>query len=260
MKKIALAAAISTIVAAPAFAASYHSVFTSGTPADQLAAFSIVEAYGAAAWYVDTSSGTASSKTTPAISKSVASDWTFDFTDLSAVAFTGTLEMGDFKVQSTVRYTPTVIADGRLTYTGVKYTFSGIGSYDEATNTFTYSFFNSTINNGKAATYSETAPATCENGTTSLFGKICSTFSTTSKNWEGLALNFVFKEDRSNFEGSLQGMQTNGSGVTRNTTTINWSTQEVPVPGAAWLFGSGLLALAGARRRRGGGRDGATRK
>lgn len=34
------------------------------------------------------------------------------------------------------------------------------------------------------------------------------------------------------------------------TTTFNWSGYAVPVPASAWLFGSGLIGLAGAARRR----------
>jgi len=69
----------------------------------------------------------------------------------------------------------------------------------------------------------------------------------------------VFSADKSSFAGSLVGTDKSGSGLTANTTTINWQisgavpppvTPTVPVPAAAWLFGSGLLGLAGTARRR----------
>jgi hypothetical protein len=248
MKRIALAAAISTIVTAPAFAASYSTVFYSGTLADPSASFSI-DPSSSKTWYVDSLSGSASNTAQPAIQKAVASDWTFDFTNLSAVAFTGTLEMGDFKTQSTVAVTPSSVIDGRQTYIDVKYTFSGVGSYDEATNTFTYNFLNTTVNGGGASLYIGAFPGTCQNGATSPLGKVCTSFSTTTLNWEGLALDFVFSEDRQYFQGALQGIQTSGTGPSRNTTTINWVTA-VPIPSATWMFGSSLLGLAVSKRRR----------
>jgi hypothetical protein len=254
MKKIALATAISTIVAAPAFAASYTTVFSSGTPTNPLAGFTNAAAStstSTATWYVDPQSSTASNRSAPAISKSAFSHWTFDFTIPAAVAFTGTLEIGNFKTQS-VTTLSSIVTDGRESYYGVIYSFSGVGSYDEATNTFTYNYFNSTINGGGAAVYSQSAPATCLNGATHVISKVCAPFQTVSKAWEGLALSFVFEEDRSRFEGSLHGTQTNGMGLSRNTTTINWFTAAIPAPPAAWLFGSALLGLAGQVRRRRG--------
>ncbi|HSB96376.1 MAG TPA: VPLPA-CTERM sorting domain-containing protein, partial [Spongiibacteraceae bacterium] len=119
------------------------------------------------------------------------------------------------------------------------------------------SFFNSTTNGGGASTYTETATATCANGATAVAGKVCAQFSLASKPWEGIALNLVFSEDRTTFAGTLTGTDTSGTGATANTTTINWQVSgtqpaapAVPVPAAAWLFGSGLVGLAGAARRR----------
>jgi hypothetical protein len=250
MNKLALAAAVSAIMTSPAFAVSwyYPGSATSGTAADPLA--SIVVSAGSATnvYYVDPASGTASNKTAPAIQLiNKTSNWTFDFSNLAAVTFTGNVVYGDYKSQTNV--TGSVTIDGRQSYTGVTQSFSGTGAYDEATNTFTYNFMNNTVNTGGASVQTQTS-ASCANGQTSLLGKVCTSFTQATPAWEGLALNFVFAEDRLSFAGTLQGTDTSGTGLTSNTTKINWQVQAVPVPAAAWLFGSGLIGLAGAARRR----------
>ncbi|HSB97708.1 MAG TPA: hypothetical protein VLC91_14715, partial [Spongiibacteraceae bacterium] len=169
MNKLALAAAVSAVLASPAFA-TYTGTAVSGTAANPLASIVVSAASATSVWYVDPASGTASNKTAPAIQLTKASDWTFDFTNLAAVTFTGNIQMGNYKTQTSV---PVVGIDGRQTYTGVTTGYSGTGSYNEATNTFTYSFFNSTTNGGGASTYTETATATCANGATAVAGKVC---------------------------------------------------------------------------------------
>jgi hypothetical protein len=249
MKKLALTAAVSTILAStPAFAASYSGTATSGTAANPLASIVVQAGTGTSVYYVDPLSGTASNKTAPALQLVKVSDWTFDFTNLAAVSFTGNIQMGDYKTQTVVGPIPPI--DGRQTYTGVTTSVAGVGSYNEATNTFTFNYFNPVLNGGGASTHSETAAATCQNGGTSLLGKVCASFASATKAWEGLALNFVFSEDKSSFAGTLTATDTSGTNASRNTTTINWQIQAVPVPAAAWLFGSGLVGLAGAARRR----------
>jgi hypothetical protein len=158
--------------------------------------------------------------------------------------------MGTYKTQTYVEVNTNTKIDGRQSYTGVTINMTGVGAYNEATNTFTFNYFNTIVNGAGASTTTETAPATCANGGTSALGKVCTSFATASKGWEGLALNFVFAEDRSSFAGTLTATDTSGSGISRNTTTVNWQVQAVPVPAAAWLFGSGLVGLAGAARRR----------
>jgi len=249
MNKLALAAAVSAVMTSPAFAVSwyYPGLATSGTAANPLASIVVSAGVATAVYYVDPASGTASNITTPATQLvNKASTWTFDFTNLAAVAFTGNIVYGDYRTQTSVTGTPTI--DGRQSFTGVTQSFSGVGAYDEATNTLTYNFLSpSNLSGGSVQTQTSSA---CANGKTNTLGKVCTAFVMATANWEGLALSFVFAEDRLSFAGSLQGTEKSGSGLTAGTTKINWQVQAVPVPAAAWLFGSGLAGLAGASRRR----------
>jgi hypothetical protein len=249
MKKLALVTAVSAILATPAFAApwTYVGEAKSGTAANQMASVVVQAGSATSVYYVNNSLGTASNKTSPAIQLTVGSNWSFDWTNLAAVSFTGTIVYGDYKTQTNVTGLATI--DGRQTYTNVVQTVSGVGSYNEATNTFTFVKALGPRNGGGASVQTQTS-SSCANGQTSIFGKVCDSFSSASKAWEGLTLNFVFAEDRLSFAGSLAATDTSGSGISTNTTTINWQIQAVPVPAAAWLFGSGLLGLAGTARRR----------
>lgn len=249
MNKLALSAAITAVIATPAFAADYTTVASSGTESDSLASIVVQAAVSTSVWYVDNGSGTASNKDEPPIQLIKSGDWTFD---LVTGSFTGNIAYGDYKTQTSVTGTPTI--DGRQTYVGANQAFSGTGNWVTDTH-FTFSFFNTAVNGGGGSVQSQTS-SSCTNGQTSGLGKVCTSFATASPAWEGLALDFVFSADHSTFSGSLTGTDTSGSGLSRNTTTINWqiagttTAPEVPVPAAAWLFGSGLVALAGVTRRR----------
>jgi hypothetical protein len=252
MKKLALVTAISTLATSAAFAApvAYTGEAKSGTAANQMASIVVQAGASTSVYYVNNANSSASNKTQPAVQLTVGSNWTFDFSNLAAVSFTGTVVYGDYKTQTNVTGFPTI--DGRQTYTNVVQTVSGIGSYNEATNTFTFTKALGPVNGGGASVQTQTS-STCANGQTNFLGKVCTSFAAASKDWEGLKLNFVFTEDRLNFAGALTATDTSGSGLTANTTTINWQISgltEVPVPASVWLFGSGLLGLAGTARRR----------
>lgn len=254
MNKLALATAISTLAASSAFAApvAYTGQAKSGTAANQMQSIVVQAGSATSVWYVDNSLGTASNKTSPAIQLTVASNWTFDFSNLSAVTFTGTIVYGNYKTQTSVTG---IGIDGRQTFVNVVQTVSGTGTYNEATNTFTFTKPLGAVNGGGASVQTQTS-SSCANGATSFLGKVCDSFGSATKAWEGLNLSFVFTEDRLNFSGALTATDTSGSGLSRNTTTINWQISGntpapvIPIPAAAWLFGSGLLGLAGTARRR----------
>lgn len=249
MNKLALSAAISAVIATPVFAADYTSVATSGTAANPLASIVVQAGANTSVWYVDNASGTASNINEPAIQLVKSGDWTFD---LTSGVFTGNISYGDYKTQTSVTGTPTI--NGRQTYVGVNQAFSGTGTWVTDTH-FTYTFFNTAVNGAGASVQSQTS-SSCTNGQTSALGKVCTAFASASPGWEGLSLDFIFSADHSSFNGTLTGTDTSGSGLSRNTTSINWQiagtgdAPVVPVPAAAWLFGSGLVGLAGASRRR----------
>lgn len=250
MNKLALSAAISAVLVSPAFAADFTSVATSGTAANPLNSISVQASAATSVWYVDNASGTASNKSEAAIQLIKSGDWTFDFT---TGAFTGNIMYGDYKTQTAVTQ-PAI--DGRQTFVGVNQAFSGTGTWVTATH-FTYDFLNPTTNGGGGSVQTQTS-SSCANGQTNVVGKVCTAFSSATASWEGLTLDFVFADDFSSFTGTLVGTDTSGAGLSRNTTSINWQiagtgesvTPEVPVPAAAWLFGSGLVGLAGMARRR----------
>ncbi|HSB97267.1 MAG TPA: hypothetical protein VLC91_12505, partial [Spongiibacteraceae bacterium] len=111
--------------------------------------------------------------------------------------------------------------DGRQSYEGVTQAFSGTGSFNAATNTFTYTYASKKVNDGSASTQTQKSAA-CANGETSFLGEVCKSFSSATPGWEGLSLKFVFNADKSAFNGTLQATDTSGSGLTANSTEVNW--------------------------------------
>src|SRR5689334_13926831 len=132
MKKLTLVMAVSVISSGQVFAAdvfSYSGYMRSGTIQNPMASLVNTAAGTVNSWYVDQASGAASNKTTPAIQLTRSSDWVFDFTNPTAVSFSGALYLGDYRVQTAL---PTPAVDGRQSSTGVVQSFAGTGVYDDA--------------------------------------------------------------------------------------------------------------------------------
>lgn len=261
MRKLLLTSAISTvsmIVAMPSIAASMTCSVGGGTNNGLVYTttatsngISVAAGSPTSVYYVNSASS-ASDPTASSTPLVVNGNWCIDTTTGD---FTGNIAYGNYKTQTNV--TGLVTIDGRQTFVGVNQAFSGTGTW--GTNgsgdpTLSFNYFNTTVNGGGASTQTQTS-ASCANGKTSILGKVCTSFSSASKDWEGLNVAFTFDSIKYSFTGTVTGKDTSGSGLSRNTTTINWNLvgvdppAEVPVPAAAWLFGSGLIGLAGARRR-----------
>lgn len=214
-----IAAALAALALPAAAETAFHGTATSGTAANPQAGIVISAKANTAAYYVDPASGPTSNKTAPAIQLVKPSDWTFDFSDPTAVKFKGSIAYGDYRTQT--RVTGMANIDGRQSYEGVTQSFSGTGSFDAATNTFTYSYTNKTVNGGGASVQTQKS-ASCTNGETSMLGQVCKSFASATPAWEGLSLKFVFSADKSRFNGTLQATDTSGSGLTANSTDVNW--------------------------------------
>jgi hypothetical protein len=214
---------IAAALAAFALPATAETTFigkaTSGTAADPLASIVISAKATTSAFYVDPASGPASNKTAPAIQLTRDSHWSFDFTDPAAVKFKGSIVYGDYRTQTSVTGMATI--DGRQSYEGVTQSFSGTGTFDAATNTLTYTYMNKTSNGGGASVQTQKS-GSCVNGKTSMLGEVCKSFASATPAWEGLALKFEFAADKSSFSGTVQGTDTSGSGLTANSTQVNW--------------------------------------
>lgn len=267
MRKLFIASAVSAVsatMAMPAMAASMTCSVGGGTNNGLVYTttatsngISVAASATTKVYYVDNALGTASNKTNPTppppnpYTLVVSGDWCIDTT---TGAFTGNIAYGDYKTQTNVSF-PAI--DGRQTFVGVNQAFSGTatwGTNGSGDPTLSYSYLNTTVNGGGGSVQTQTS-SSCANGATSALGKVCTSFSAASKNWEGLSFLFTFDSIKYAFTGTLTGTDTSGSGLSANTTTINWNIAgqdppAVPVPAAAWLFGSALIGLAGASRRR----------
>jgi hypothetical protein len=262
MQKLALASIISTIsttITAPALAASMTCSVGGGTGlvyTTTATSNGIGEAANTptVTYYVNNTLSSASNKTSPTppppnpYTLVVSGDWCIDTTSGD---FSGNIAYGDYKMQTNMTGIPTI--DGRQTFVGVNQAFSGTGSMGTSSGglpTIAFSYFST----GGVSTQTQTS-STCANGQTNILAKVCTSFATATKNWEGLSFLFTFDATYYTFTGSLLAVDVRGSSLLLTTTTYAWTIDgidppAVPVPAAAWLFGSALIGLAGASRRR----------
>lgn len=254
MQKQILAAAVSTAISSTVFATPmplqgpnvifYRTIATS-------AGISVASPVAMNMYHVNNASGSSSNTAEGPIMLVKWGEW---FIDTNSGDFTGTIYYGNYKTQ--INQTGVPVIDGRQTFTGVTQTFSNTATWTSPTH-LSYSFFNTTVNGGGASTQTQNSYS-CTNGVTNALGKVCTTFATTSRNWEGLSFEFDFSNNYYTFSGVLTGTDTGGQFSTRHTMNINWQIDSidppimtpVPVPAAAWMFGSALIGLAGANRRR----------
>lgn len=180
-------------------------------------------------------------------------DWDFVFNG-ATVDFSGNLYLGDYDAITDVDAGFLGSMSGVVSYVGANQMISGTGNWDAGTNTLTYNVPTGAANSSIASTYSETSSSCTDSG--SIAGNtVCGAAGNTTPEWEGLTLELVFSGDLSTFSGNITAVETSGAGITANTTTLMYdidgaAVSEIPLPAAAWLFGSGLLGLAGAARRR----------
>jgi hypothetical protein len=253
MQKFILASTIPAFMSLTAFAAPaplvganvmyYKTIATS-------AGISVTSSGPISMFYVNNASNGASNTAEASIMLVKWSEW---YIDTISGDFSGNLYYGNYKVQA--NQTLPVI-DGRQSLTGVMQSFSGTATWTTATH-LSYNYLNPTRNGGGASTQTENSYS-CINGQTSPLAKICGTFSSASRAWEGLSFDFDFFNGNYNFSGVLTATDTGGSGASLFTTSANWQIDAidppivapVPIPAAAWLFGSALIGLAGANRRK----------
>lgn len=175
--------------------------------------------------------------------------WNFVDNGNGTADFTGNLYFGDFDTYTKVSALGSTMT-GTLSVQGAEHTIGGTGSWD-GTN-FSFTVPTGGGNSSIASTYTETGRSCVGSG--KIFGNtVCGSASKTTPEYEGLVLSLVFSGDLSSFTGTLRTIETSGSGLTANTTTFDYAVNgaaAVPVPAAAWLFGSGLIGLSAVARRR----------
>ncbi len=168
--------------------------------------------------------------------------------NLGALSFAGNLDYQSFVLEASP--VPGGALDGLfgttwISYAGDNYTISGgVVSYDAATRTLSLTGASLLGGTPPVATGDETASAAM------------GAFQNTNIEF---SLSLVFSEDLSSFTGTGTGVDVvtdpaMADLINRETLTYSFSgataVSEVPVPAAAWLFGSALVGLAGAKRRR----------
>lgn len=243
MKKTMTAIIAATALSASsAFAATYNLVTNDDNAAD----------YSRVAGISVSSQGTTTVTNNPN-PLPISGQWSFDFSGGNTVDFTGVIEMNKLaQYDSVTRVSVPILGSmsGTITYDGAFHTIAGTGNWNADTRTLTYSLASGGANSSIGSVYQETG-SSCVNSGSVLGNTVCGTWQNTTPEWEGFNLELTFSEDLSSFSGVLRAIEQSGSGLTANTTTTTFElVGEVPVPAAAWLFGSGLVGLAGIARRR----------
>jgi len=237
---------ILTAVAALAISGQTFAAYTSTGTAGSI---NVSATAATSVFYTSPTNGSANTNY-PAITPAISGAWDFDFTDLNNVAFSGNVYQGDYETQTNV--TGFITIDGHQSFANSNQALAGVGSYNEGSNTFSFAIPTGGANSSGGSDNTRDS-ASCQNGSTSFFGNVCGTWNGTTGDWEGLVISLVFSEDRTTFSGFVQGIERSGSGLTANTTTLDFAVNgvsEVPVPAAVWLFGSAMMSLAGVARRR----------
>lgn len=239
MKKLALITAISAISISQALATTYN---TSGNATGTL---------------VEASFDPSLTYTAPNATPSINGDWNFTFSG-STVDFNGAINLGDYTTHTSVNAGFLGSMTGDVSYDGAVHDVSGTADWDDASKTLTYSLtppIDQSGGNSGLGSNGSYSNVNCS-GNGSIFGNtICGAWGSTNYSWEGLVLNLVFSSDLSSFSGSLTGIENSGSGITYNVTSLFYdisgnAVADVPVPAAAWLFGSALIGLAGLKRKK----------
>lgn len=196
------------------------------------------------------SSGTVTLVHTP-VDHPFSGQWNFVDNGNGTADFSGNLYFGDFDTYTKVSVAFLGSMTGTVKAYGAEHTIGGTGTWD-GTN-FSFTVPTGGPNSGAASSYTSSAPSTCT-GSGSIAGNtVCGTAGNTTPEYEGLVLSLVFSGDLSSFTGTLRTIEKSGSGLTANTTTFDYAVNgvaAVPVPAAAWLFGSGLIGLSAVARRR----------
>ena len=235
MKKLTMVAAIAALTAAShGFAATYNMTGNATTV------------------NVDSSGTVTLNYTAPNSSPAISGTWDVD---TGTGGFSGNVFQGDYTTLTNVSLGIFGSMSGSVSYEGANHDLTaGTGSLSGTT--FTYNVATGGSNSNAASSYSNTN-ASCSGSGSVAGNTVCGTWGGTTGAWEGVTITLDFSPDFSSFTGSIAAVEKSGSGLTANTTTINYTVAgvldapaEVPVPAAAWLFGSALVGLAGVGRKR----------
>lgn len=200
-----------------------------------------------------TSSGMAEISYTP-VGSPFTGSWDFAFHDNGTADFSGNLFFGNYSAHTVFDGAFLGEMSGTVSYLDANQMVSGVGEWDAASRTLSYLLPAAGINASGASTYSESGSSCSDTGSI-LGATICGIWAESTPEWEGLELELVFTEDLGSFTGLLTATERSGTGFSMHSSVLEYAisgsnVSEVPLPAAAWLFGSALLALGTAARRR----------